>query len=125
MDGWIHCLAESLLSQLVLCVKRVDFMEGSFIMEIQWAVMQEIAQKAPNPVPGSILGHYECTGYWLGPLCLGLVSCSRPELKKTPTRAVSKGLFSEQCPNPESPRSHDSEVKNAHNALGQEFILSL
>lgn len=40
-------------------------------------------------------------------------------------RLPPKDLSSEQCPNLEPPRGHDSEVKNGHKALGQGFILTV
>lgn len=86
-------------------------MASSFIMEAQWAVMQAIAQKESMPLSG----RHACTGYWLGPLCLDLVSCSRLELEKTPhPQPLSPKDFSEQCPNPEPPRGQHSEVKKIY-----------
>lgn len=69
-----------------------------------------------------IAGLHEWTDYYLKPLWLASVFCSKPRLEDT--RLPPKDWFSEECPSPEPPPGHDSEIKNADEALDQGFIRS-
>lgn len=47
----------------------------------------------------------------------------KTQIREEP-RLPPKDWFSEECPSPEPPPGHDSEVKDVYEALGQGFIFS-